>query len=447
MEWKRPQSFGASKALQERNARVIPGGMVSLNRKVEPPIAFVRGKGSRVWDADGNEYLDYHAAFAPFILGHDDPGVSAAVRKALDDGLALMGSGTTPWEGRLCELVADCVPCAERVQITCSGSEATYHAIRLSRAHTGRNGVVVMLGGYNGWHDYVARAVMPPAEATGPRVSPGEYPFIPLSAGIPESVSREIHTINFNDLESVEFVFKRHAIACLMTEPILQNIGLVKPCAGYLEGLRKLCDRYGVVLIFDEVKTGFRYGLGGYQALCGVKPDLATFGKAIANGYPLGAIAGRAGIMELFNHPDISRRVLIGGTYNGHPLVTVAAIATLEKLKAGNGAVYVHLEDLGRRMEAGLAAIFREASIPAVIVRQGSAFCAYFMDHAPVDWHDLRDHHAMDLDKRYRQGLIQRGVYYFPTPTKQASISAAHTVADIELTLELTRETVRELKR
>ncbi len=434
-----------SQDLLARNAKVIPGGVVSLNRKVEPGIAFVRGQGSRVWDIDGNEFIDYHAGFAPYLLGHNDEDVNAAVLAAISEGQTLMGSGTTPWEGRLCELICESVQSVEKVQLTCSGSEATYHSIRLARSWTGKNGVLLMLGGYNGWHNDVARAVMPPESATGPRVSSGEYPFIPLSGGIPQDGAQNVHTVNFNDLESVEYVLKHHEIGCVMTEPILQNIGIVKPKPGYLEGLRSLCDTYGALLVFDEVKTGFRHALGGYQSLCNVTPDLSCFGKAIANGYPMGAVGGREDIMNLFAAEDPQKRVLIAGTYNGHPLVVAAAIRTIQKLQDKSNDIYRKLEHLGARMEEGLTKIFNEANVIAKVVRQGSAFCAYFMDHQPVDWHDLRDHHDFEWDRRYRLALIEQGIYHFPMPTKQGSISAAHSEADIDETLERTKRVVKDL--
>jgi glutamate-1-semialdehyde 2,1-aminomutase len=440
-------SHERSAALFERNRRYIPGGVVSLNRRVEPEIAFLRGRGSRVWDADGNEYIDYHAGFAPYLLGHNDPDVNAAVQRALADELTLMGSGTNPWEGRLAELIVEHVPFVETVQITNTGSEATFHALRIARAHTGRDGVVLMQGGYNGWHNDVAFNVMTPLSVLGPRMSPGEYPPAPLSAGIPAHILGDVHVVNFNDLASVEQALTRHSIAAVLLEPILQNIGIVKPGPGYLEGLRRLCDQHGVVLVFDEVKTGFRHALGGYQSLCGVRPDLSVFGKAIANGYPMGAIGGRADLMAYFDHPDPARRVMIAGTYNAHPLATVAAIATLEKLMERQNEIYPRLEALGQAMEDGLRSLFAEAGWTATVARQGSAFCAYFMDHAPVDWHDIAEHHDMERDLRYRRALIEKGVYHFPQATKQGSLSFAHTDEDVAVTLERTREVLQGLGR
>ncbi|MDP6505491.1 MAG: aminotransferase class III-fold pyridoxal phosphate-dependent enzyme, partial [Planctomycetota bacterium] len=292
-----------SRQIFEENQKRIPGGVVSLNRAVEPTIVFVRGNGSRVWDADGNEYIDYHAGFAPYVLGHNDEDVNAAVQNVLAAQGTLMGAGPTSLEGRLAELVCESVPSVDQVQLTNTGSEASYHAVRIARAHTGRNGIIVMQGGYNGWHNDVAVNVMTPLDAIGPRVSPGEYKTAPISAGIPKHVLEDIHVVNFNDLESVEHVAGSGDIGCIILEPILQNIGIVMPEEGYLEGLRSICDQHGIVLIFDEVKTGFRHGLGGYQAICGVMPDLCIFGKAIANGYPIGAIGGRSELMQYFIHP------------------------------------------------------------------------------------------------------------------------------------------------
>lgn len=436
-------NYSQSADLFTKNRRFIPGGCVSLNRKADPEIAFVRGKGAYLWDADGNRYLDYHFAFAPYLLGHADPDVDNAVRNAMEAGWTLTGSGTTPWEGRAAELLVQCVPSLEKVQFTTTGSEATYHSLRLARACTGREHVVVTQGGYNGWHDDVACNVMTPLSEIGPRVRRGEYPYVPMSAGVPADVARRVHVLNFNDLESVEWAFQTYPVACLITEPILQNIGVVKPEPGYLQGLRDLCDHYGVVFVLDEVKTGFRHALAGYQSLAGVTPDLTVFGKAIANGYPLGAIGGKAEIMDLFDSPDPKRRVMIAGTYNGHPLVMAAAIAAMEKLIREESTLYPRLEALGTRLETGLAGLFCEYGITATIARQGSAFCAYFMDRLPRCWHDIAERNDVERDLRYRRALIERGIYYFPLPTKQGSISAAHSEEDIDFTLEVTEAVLK----
>jgi glutamate-1-semialdehyde 2,1-aminomutase len=418
------------------NRRFIPGGVVSVNRAVEPEIAFIKGKGAHLWDADRNQYIDYHAAFAPHFLGHNDPGVTEFIISVLHEGGSLYGSGTTELEGRLAELICRHVPAVESVQFLNTGSEATCQAIRLARAVTQRSHVIVMQGGYNGWHDDVACNLMTPLEVLGPRISPGEYPYFPISAGIPREHQQLVHPVNFNDLDSVEYVCQKYPIAALITEPILQNIGIVKPDPGYLGGLRQLADRFGFILIFDEVKTGFRHGLGGYAKIAGVTPDLIVFGKALANGYPIAALGGRKDLMEWFVHPDLSKRVLLAGTYNAHPIPTAAAIATIERLLRNSGEVYRHVESLGEMMQNGLEVILRKVGIEAVVARQGSAFCMYFMDHLPRDWHDLAASNQFDVDLKLRRGLIDCGIYFFPAATKQCSISFAHTKHDIEVTLE-----------
>lgn len=431
--------------LLKKNEQWIPGGVVSLNRKSDPNICFSKGKGSHVWDIDGNEYIDYQAGFAAAFLGHNDPDVNQAVQQALMNDTILMGAGPTDLEGQLAELFCKSVPGVERIQLTTTGSEATYHAIRISRAVTKRDHVIIIQGGYNGWHNDVAGNVISNLNDVGARVSPGEYPFDSLSSGIPEQHKSLIHVINYNDLDSVEYVIKQYPVACMILEPVLQNIGIVKPLPGYLEGLRNLADRDGFLLIFDEVKTGFRHALGGYQSICGVTPDLSTFGKAVANGYPMGVIGGKKKYMDYFVHPEKSERVLIAGTFNAHPLISIAAITTLTKLASKKFNVYDHVDMLGERLEKGLTSIFDKYDTPYYIAREKSAFCVYFMDHAPVDFHDILLNNNFALDKAYRLKLIEQGIFNFPLPIKQGSISFAHSVQDIDETLEKTHSVVNDL--
>lgn len=428
--------FSASQAILDYNSRYIPGGMFSLNRATNPAIVFEGGQGAELWDADGNRFIDYHAAFGPYLLGHNSAIVNNAVEHTLRDQSSLFGANTTRLEGRLAELICRAVPFADSVQILNTGSEATYQAIRLARAFTGKDHIIVMQGGYNGWHNDVAYNVMTPLSEIGPRRSPGEYPAIPLGAGIPDAHRSLIHVVNFNDIESVEYVCRRYPIAAIITEPILQNIGIVKPLPGYLENLRRAADEFGCVLIFDEVKTGFRHAAGGYATLAGVTPDLAVYGKAIANGYPIAAVAGRAELMNLFCHPDPKRRVLLAGTYNGHPVPVSAAIATIEYLLDKESKVYERLEHLGRTFEMAFDEMRKDAKVPLTLSRQGSAFCIYFMDHAPVDWHDIAQHHDFAADLAMRRAVIERGIFPFPLATKQWSISTEHTEAMLHETVE-----------
>jgi len=424
-------------------SQYIAGGVVSLNRRVNPNIVFKSAKGCKMHDIDGKEYIDYHAAFAPHFLGHNYDQVNDAVVEAMNNSFSLMGTGATVWEAELGQLLCEAVPSLELVQIANTGSEATAHAIRLSRAYTGREDIILIMGGYNGWHNEVSRVVMPTLSQTGPFVSVGEYPFIPMSAGIPDMTKRKVHIVNFNDLDSIEYVMKRYPVACVLLEPVMQNIGVVHPQENYLQNLYELCERNGTVCIFDEVKTGFRTALGGYQSVVGIKPHLSVFGKAVANGFPLGVVGGRKEIMSLFDDPNPQKRVLIAGTYNAHPFNTAAAIATLKILK--NPEVYKKIDDVSQHLYRGLKQLFQEKGIDIVLSTNASAFCVYFTKVVPKNVHDILHHVDFAFDVKYRQALIENGVYHIPLACKQGSVSYSHAIADIEKTLEITRKVLKEI--
>jgi glutamate-1-semialdehyde 2,1-aminomutase len=429
----------------DRQRQYIAGGTMSLNRAIHPNRYFVRAKGAYLYDADGKEYIDYHAGFAPYLFGHADTEVDEAVIEAIRSGASLIGAGTMPWEAEVAELLVDCVPGMEQLQLTSTGSEAVGYALRLARAYTGRDVVVVMQGGYNGCHDYVSYNLMDPASFVESHEAGEEYPLSVMSAGIPKVIDQVVRAIEYNDLEAAERTLAKGDVAAIILEPILQNIGIVKPLPGYLEGLRALCDKYGTVLIFDEVKTGFRHALGGYQAISGVTPDLCTFGKAVANGYPMGVVGGKREIMSLCSDPSPARRVAVAGTYNGHPVNVAAAKACLTRLKTREAEVYGELERLGARLEAGLNKVFASRPYPTKVVRQGSAFTVYFMDHVPVSWRDIALHHDGNRDIAFRRALIEEGVFLFPVMTKQGSISLAHTDADIDRTIAIVEKVVATL--
>jgi glutamate-1-semialdehyde 2,1-aminomutase len=429
----------------ERQRQFIAGGTMSINRAINPAKLFVRAKGAYLYDADGKQYIDYHAGFAPYLLGHGDEEIDEAVIAAIRSGASLIGAGTMPWEAEISEMLVEAVPGIEQLQLTSTGSEAVGYALRLARAHTGRNVVVVMQGGYNGCFDYVSYNLMDPASFVEPHRPGEEYPLSVTTAGIPNVIEQVTRAIEYNDLEAAERTLAKGDVAAIILEPILQNIGIVKPLPGYLEGLRELCDKYGTVLIFDEVKTGFRHALGGYQAISGVTPDLCTFGKAVANGYPMGVVGGHKEIMSLCSHPDPKKRVVVAGTYNGHPVNVAAAKATLTRLKVRGNEIYSELERLGARLEAGLNEVFSTRNYATTVVRQGSAFAVYFMDHAPVSWRDIVLNNDMQRDLAWRRAMIEEGVFQFPVVTKQGSISFAHTNADIDRTVELTEKVIRTL--
>jgi glutamate-1-semialdehyde 2,1-aminomutase len=325
---------------------------------------------------------------------------------------------------------------AEKVTLLNTGSEATSLAIRIARAVTGKKHVIVMQGGYNGNHDELACNVFNTVAEIGPRVSPGEYPLRPLGAGTTVTQTHFTHAVNYNDLESVRYVCRRFPVAALITEPLLQNIGVVKPRPGFLEGLRALADELGFLLVFDEVKTGFRHALGGYSQLSGVTPDLVVYGKAVANGFPLAAVGGKAQYLDSIIDPDPARRPFVAGTYNGHPVAVAAAIATVRYLAANKDSLYPKMEAMGAAMEAGIMDIFTRRGITACVARQGSAFSFYLMKTPPADLHDIIQGHDFARDVALRRALIARGVFFVPIATKQCSLSAAHSDADVRFTLE-----------
>ena len=423
----------------------IAGGVMSLNRLIDPMRVFVRAKGAYMWDHAGKKYIDYHAAFAPYLLGHGDQDVDGAVIESIHRGESLIGAGTTPWEGEIADLLVESIPYVDQVQLTSSGTEAVACALRLARAATGREGMAFIQGGYNGWMDSVAYNLMDPADAVRFHKQGQEHKLRPISAGMPTLAPDSAHAVEFNDPEAIENVLKHGNIAAVILEPILQNIGIVRPRPGYLEEVRSLCDQYGALLIFDEVKTGFRHALGGYQSICGIAPDLSVFGKAAANGYPLGVVGGKREYMAYSCHSDLGKRVLIAGTYNAHPFTVAAAIATMKKLRNRNSEIYGHLESLGARLEQGLCALLKDRDFPTTVVREGSAFVVYFMDHEPDSWRDIALHNNTALDVAYRKNLIENGVFHFPVTTKQGSISFAHTADDIDKTLSITESVLDSL--
>ena len=416
--------------------KYIPGGVSSINRLVSPFISFTRGEGAYIWSSENKKYVDFHAAFAPHLLGHNNKEVNDAVCEALHNGKSLFGTGPLDLEGKLAELLCVNIPAVEKVVFLNTGSEATAMAIKISRAVTGRDHFILMQGGYNGNQDEVACNVLNTLDEVGPRVSPGEYPIRPLGAGTLIDKDHVVHVVNFNDLESIKYICNRFPIAAVLTEPVLQNIGVVLPEKGYLQGLRELADEHGFLLIIDEVKTGFRQGIGGYSCKADILPDLVTYGKAVANGFPIGVLGGKAKYMDLIVAKDPKERPLVAGTYNGHPVGLAAAIATVNILNNKDAQVFEHLEKLGQMVEDGLKEIFSKKGITGVVTRLGSAFSFYFMDHCPTDYHDILMNHDFDRDLKLRRRLIEEGIYFVPVATKQCSISVSHTEDDIKLMLE-----------
>ncbi|RGC65280.1 Glutamate-1-semialdehyde 2,1-aminomutase [Micromonospora sp. MW-13] len=431
-----PRSAPSGATLAERARRVIPGGVNSGQRSIPglTELVIARASGAHFWDADGRQYTDYHAAFGPPLLGHNDPDVNAAVTEA-GKRLDLCGVAVTDGEVQLAETLAELVPSIDKVLLTSTGSEATFHALRVARAATGRRLVVKFQGCYHGWHDSVSLNVISAPDRVGT--------VDPISTGILPEVLDATLVLRFNDAAAVRAAFAEHGddIAAVIVEPVPHNIGCVLPEQEFLRALRDECTRAGSVLVFDEVITGFRHDLGGWQKISGVTPDLTTLGKAIANGYPIGALGGRADLMDLFSTRP-GAPAFFAGTYNGHPAVVAAAIATLGKLRAE--PVHEHVYRLGERTRAGITDALADLGVPAVVAGHGSVFVTYFMPGpAPRNYDDLlRNDAGMFIG--YRRRMPEHGIFELPLNLKRNHISYAHTDADIDHLVEATRAAVRD---
>jgi glutamate-1-semialdehyde 2,1-aminomutase len=424
--------MNASEALLETAAEVIPGGVNTCRRRSEPRLCFRRGAGAYLEDLDGNRFLDYHAAYGAIFLGHSHPAVTARVAQAIEQTV-LFGVGVTEAEVALARKIAHHVPSVEQVVACNSGSEATYHAIRLARGVTGRQKLIKFQGCYDGFHDYVLRNVLSRPERVGRRD--------PHSAGMLEAAVDATLVCRYNDLDDVRATLERHGedVAAIIVEPVAHNSPGLLPRPGFLEGLRTLCDDTGALLIFDEVITGFRHHIGGYQAICGVHPDLTTLGKAIANGFPLAAIGGRREHMERFN-TTAGGDVHFGGTYNGNAVAVEAGLATIEHLE--DGRVHERVFALGERMRRGLREVAARVGVPAVVGGFGSLFVLCFMDGPLETYEDvLRNDDA--LFGRYRRELIKRGVFEMPESLGRSHIGASHTADDIDRSLTAAEEALR----
>lgn len=428
--------YSRSGQLADQARAVMPGGVNTSLRRVSPHLVFTRAHGAIITDADGNDYIDYHAAFGPTVLGHNSEAVNRRVREAMEK-IDLVGTGTTELEIELGQKICEHMPSAERVLFCNSGSEATYEAVRLARAVTGRKKIIKFQGCYHGWHDYLAMNVISPAEKLGKKD--------PLSAGSLDEAMCQTLVCEFNSLDGVERVVRenRGQVAAIILEPIPHNIGCVLPRPGFLEGLREMTRQEGIILIFDEVITGFRHSLGGYQKLCGVVPDLTTLGKAMANGYPIAAICGKRELMERFNTQP-GGDVFFAGTYNGHPFGCAAGLATIEVME--KQGVHEHVFRLGEKMRKGLEDIVQRLKIRATVAGFGSVFLTYFMEGPIENYTDLL-RNDQQLFVTYRQKLLGRGILKLPLNLKRNHISFSHTDQHVERTLQAAEDVLKEVHK
>jgi len=425
-------SFERSKALMAHARHYLAGGVSSNFRLgISPtPLVIQSGSGAYLIDADGNRLIDYYLGMGPLILGHSPQTVIEAARAQLNKGILFAGQAEIEFEAA--RLVCNLVPCAERVRFGSSGTEVIQAAIRLARAATGRQTIIKFEGHYHGWLDNVQWSVAPAPDQCG---APNKPAKVAGTAGQDPHSGDHLEVLGWNDLQVVQERLARGDIAAVIMEPAMCNTSVIPPRAGYLEGVRAACSRAGTLLIFDEVITGFRLSLGGAQKLFGVTPDLATFGKAIANGFPVAALAGRADLMDLF----VSGRVMHGGTYNGHPVNMAATAATLRELASGD--VYALIEQRGRRLMDGIADILQRHSIPALVQGFPGIFHIAFGITTPIA--TFRDTFTIDRTRyvRFTTALIERGVRALERGAW--FLSSEHDDAVIDGTLEVIEDAVK----
>jgi glutamate-1-semialdehyde 2,1-aminomutase len=394
-----------------------------------PPLVLERGRGSRVWDADGREFIDYLMAFGPLILGHAHPAVVEAVGEALAQGTAF--GATTALEVELARLISDALPSVQMVRFVNSGTEATMSAVRLARAYTGRTKVVKFEGCYHGHADgLLARAGSGLATLA-----------LPDSPGVPPSYAQETLVLPYNDLEAVERAFQAHGegIAAIIVEPVAANMGVAPPEPGFLEGLRRLTRAYGSLLIFDEVVTGFRLCYGGAQTLYGVEPDITCLGKVIGGGLPVGAYGGRREVMSMVAPEG---PVYQAGTLAGNPLAMAAGIATLRLLQQEDP--YDRLEALASRLEEGLREAIAEAEAPAIVQRVGSMLTIFFTSVPVRDYASARscDTHRF---ARFFARMLEQGFLIPPSQFEAWFLSLAHTQEEVAATIEAAHRALKNL--
>lgn len=420
-----------STELFKRAQDIIPGGVNSPVRSFRAvggtPLFITRGLGPRIWDVDGNEFIDYVGSWGPLVLGHAHPEVVEAVQLVLGRGLSF--GAPTEGEVELAGMIVDALPSVDMVRLVNSGTEATMSAIRAARAFTGRSKIVKFAGCYHGHSD----GLLVEAGSGGATYS------IPNSAGVPPSYAQETLVATYNDTSSVERLFEAHPgeIAAVIVEPVAANMGVVPPAPGFLAGLRELTRTHGSLLVFDEVITGFRVAYGGAQTLYNVTPDITCLGKIIGGGLPVGAYGGREDVMQVVAPLGPMYQA---GTLSGNPLAVTAGIATLRAL--GKPGTYEGLEAKAAHLAEGLRVVARTAEVPITVNRVGSVMTPFFATGPVESWEGVITADAAKYSAFHRE-MLSCGVYLAPSPFEAVFVSTTHTLEDIDRTLEMAERSLK----
>jgi len=422
-----------SARLFKKAISLIPGGVNSPVRAFKAvggnPLFISRARGSRIYDVDGNSFIDYVLSWGPMILGHAHPRVMKALKKSVDNGTSF--GAPTALEVELAELVLKVYPSMDKVRMVNSGTEATMSAIRVARGFTGRDSIIKFEGCYHGHADGLLVKAGSGAMTFG----------VPDSPGVPKACAKNTITLPFNDMNAVKRTIEKEwrSIACVILEPVVGNVGCVLPKQGFLESLRKLTKKYGIVLIFDEVMTGFRVSFGGAQAHYGIRPDMTCLGKVIGGGLPVGAYGGKEEIMSMVSPEG---PVYQAGTLSGNPLAMTAGIETIRELS--KKGVYDRIEAKSALLEKGLIDAARRAGMKTRFYRAGSMFCTYFTDKEVYDYATAKKSDAAKFSKFF-SGMLQKGVNLAPSQFEAGFMSLAHTDKDIDSTVRAAYETFQEI--
>jgi len=429
-----PLKHTKSKELFTKAKRIIPGGVNSPVRAFKAvggnPLFIKSAKGSKIYDVDGNEYIDYVLSWGPMIIGHAHPVVTRALQKAAEKGTSY--GAPTPLEIELTQMIRRAYPSMDVVRMVSSGTEATMSAIRAARGFTGRDKIIKFEGCYHGHADGLLVKAGSGAATFG----------VPTSPGVPKDYARNTITLPYNDLAAFRNVCKKAGkqIACVIIEPVVGNSGCILPKPGYLEGLRRITKQYGIVLIFDEVMTGFRVSYGGAQRAFKIKPDMTCLGKVIGAGLPVGAYGGKEEIMRKIS-PD--GPVYQAGTLSGNPLAMTAGIETLKILSRPE--TYKKLLAKSKELEAGLKDAAKRAGVKTKFYRAGTMFCTYFTDREVYNFTDAAKTDMASFAKFFR-AMLERGVNLAPSGYEAGFMSLAHTTADINKTVRAAYQSFKEIK-